>query len=198
MGSDRSDHAPRSDRMPRPGHSPRTSPAPIATLIADLTRFQREEATVRQEYPWAERFVMGLPLAPWQRELKWDAKQLQRFITSVWTGVPLGSYLLTEAELGPGSLVRFLPLSNCVLDGQQRLFALQQYLTSNLAVPDVNGVETLWCELDVREQRWFSHRTFERATMPLRDERPLKEVYDLLNYGGVAHQEHERALAPLA
>lgn len=181
-------------RMPRPESSPRVSPTPIATLQAELERFRREEPVVRGEYPWAQRFVMGLPLPPWQRDLKWGVEQSQRFITSIWTGVPLGSYLLTEAELEPGHKVVFQRLANCVLDGQQRLFALEQYLTDAIAVPDRHGMEARWSDLEAVEQRWFSHRTFERGTAPLRSEAELTRIYNLLNYGGTPHTEQERAI----
>lgn len=181
-------------RMPRPAQSPRISPSPIAVLEMGLRRFRKEEESVRLEYPWAHRFVMGLPLAPWQRELKWDDEQSRRFITSAWTGIHLGSYILTEGEIEPGNEVRYSHLGNCVIDGQQRLYAMELYLSDKLAVPDASGKLTLWSELDIAEQRWFGHRVFERGTIPLTSEESLREFYDLMNFGGVAHEDHERAL----
>lgn len=180
--------------MPRPKQSPRVSPAPLVTLHMELQRFQRAEAEVRKEYPWAERFVMGLPLVPWQRELKWSAEQSQRFITSAWTGVHLGTYLLTEAELENQPAVQYQYLANSVIDGQQRLHALESYLTDQLPVPDQAGVLTLWSELNIGEQRWFQRRIFERSVIPLGDEDSLKAQYDALNFGGTPHLESERAV----
>ena len=185
-------------RMPRPTQSPHLAPYPIDALQTSLIRFVRDEAAVRREYPWAERFVLGLPLAPWQRGLKWSEEQSRRFITSAWTGVHLGAYVLTEPELEEGGEVRYRRLANCVLDGQQRLNALQMYLLDQLAVPDRAGTLTLWSELDAVEQRWFGRRIFERGITPLGEEARLRELHDLMNFGGVPHEERERALPPAA
>lgn len=182
-----------SHRMPRPQQSPKVSPVPIAVLVMELERFQNAEEEVRQEYPWATRFVMGLPLAPWQRGFVWNEEQSRRFISSAWTGIPLGTYMLTQAEVHQGAKIRYCNLSNAVLDGQQRLHALQLYLTDQLAVPDASGRPTQWSELEQPEQRWFKNRIFERSTTPLTSEADLRETYDLLNFGGVAHLDSERA-----
>lgn len=184
-------------RMPRPKDSPKLSPAPIAVLAMELRRFRENEATIRREYPWADRFVMGLPLAPWQRQLKWSKEQSQRFITSAWSGIPLGSYILADSELEPGDAIKYAYMANCVLDGQQRLFALEQYLEDKLAVEDAAGRLTLWSELDVAEQRWFGNRIFARGTTPLASEAYLRELYDIMNFGGVAHEASERAVPSL-
>ena len=183
-------------RMPRPTTSPRVAPGPIAALLMEFNRFKNDEAAVRAEYPWAERFVMGLPLLPWQRDFVWTEAQSQRFITSAWTGVTLGMYMLTEFELADGECVRYLRLANAVLEGQQRLMTLELYFTDRLAVPDAAGRPTLWSELSKREQRWFSNRIFDRGTIIERDEKKLREIYDALNFGGTRHLDHERAVQP--
>ncbi len=183
----------RESRMPRPVQSPRIGPTVIYALAMSLKRFQEEEVAVRNEFPWATRFVMGLPLAPWQRPLKWNAEQCARFITSAWTGIHLGHYILTDMALEAGTDLRHQPLSECVLDGQQRLHALELYLTNQLSVPDANGAPTCWGDLDVVERRWFMNRHFSRGTVPLTSEAELRELYNLMNFGGVAHEEIERA-----
>lgn len=183
----------RENRMPRPVQSPRIGPTVIYALATSLKRFQEEEDDVRKEFPWATRFVMGLPLAPWQRPLKWNAEQCARFITSAWTGIHLGHYILTDMALEAGTDLRHQPLSECVLDGQQRLHALELYLTNQLSVPDANGAPMWWGDLDVVERRWFMNRHFSRGTVPLTSEAELRELYNLMNFGGVAHEESERA-----
>jgi len=170
------------------------SPMAISALMADLKRFKSNEAEVRRESPWAERFVMGLPLAPWQRDFVWTPEQSARFITSAWTGINLGSYVLTEMALdGNGDEIRHLPLSSCVLDGQQRLRALEQYFDDEIAVPDASGCLTLWSELNEVEKRWFGHRIFDRGIIPMDTEAALRQLYDIMNFGGTPHEEHERA-----
>lgn len=183
-------------KMPRPVVTPSVSPSLMSGLLLELDEFDPDRAA--REYPWAERFVMGLPLAPWQRPLKWSTAQCERFITSAWTGVYLGNYLVTSAELrsedGVFRGIEYLPLSNCVIDGQQRLKALELYVTDQLAVSDADGRLALWSDVDVVDKRRFRNTVFSRGEIKERDEYELRRLYDLLNFGGVAHEEHERAL----
>ncbi|PNG49180.1 MULTISPECIES: DUF262 domain-containing protein [unclassified Variovorax] len=182
--------------MPRPGITPHIAPMTISALVNDLKQFDPSKA--QREYPWASRFVMGLPLAPWQREFKWSDDQARRFIHSAWTGVHLGTYVVTDLELRPEvdgfRGIEFLPLANCVIDGQQRLKALEMYLTDQLAVPDSEGTLALWSEVDARDRRRFQGTIFSRSMIRERDETKLRELYDVMNFGGVRHEEHERAL----
>ncbi len=181
--------------MPRPHFAPVMSPTTISSLMHEFERF--DAAAAQREYPWATRFVMGIPLAPWQREFKWDLGQCQRFVSSIWTGVHLGSYVLTELDLVSGvDHVEHVKLSNCVIDGQQRLRALELYLTDQFAVPDASGAPALWSEVGVPDRRRFGNTTFNRGTIRDLDEHALKSLYDRMNFGGTPHEEHERALAP--
>lgn len=180
--------------MPRPQASPRVSPVPISALLVELTRFRENETEVRAEYPWANRFVMGLPLPPWQRDFVWTEAQCRRFITSAWTGVSLGQYTLTEFDLARGDDVRYVRLTNCVMDGQQRLRALELYFSDALEVEDADGILTKWSDLVLQEQRWFANRIFDRGIVRESDETKLRQYYDAWNFGGTPHQEHERAI----
>lgn len=184
--------------MPKPGFSPSMAPRTISALIHEFGEFDADRA--RREYPWASRFVMGLPLAPWQRQFKWDEAQCQRFINSIWTGVHLGTYLVTDFDLreeaGGFQGIEYKFLSNCVIDGQQRLKALELYLTDQLLVPNAAGKLTRWSDVGAVDCRRFGHTIFSRGTLRELDEHSLKSYYDLLNFGGTAHEEHERALVP--
>jgi len=182
--------------MPKAGFSPHMSPRTIGALIHEFEEF--EPGIAAREYPWATRFVMGLPLAPWQREFKWTEEQCRRFINSIWTGLHLGTYVVTELETRTETNgfqgVEYAFLSNCVIDGQQRLTALELYVTDRLAVPDSAGTPTLWSEVGIRDRRRFSNTIFSRGTIRDQDEQRLKSLHDVMNFGGVAHEEHERAL----
>jgi len=149
-------------------------------------------------YPWADRFVMGLPVAPWQRELKWSQAQCVRFIQSAWQGIPLGTYTLVEevfapSQAGDASGIVQDYLSNAVIDGQQRLHAIELYVSDQLAVDDINGVPRLWSEIDPIDRAFFAQVPFPRTTVTSQDEAELRRYYDLMNFGGVAHTESERA-----
>jgi len=182
--------------MPGPTLRPHIAPKPIGALFFELKKFSRETAST--EYPWATRFVMGLPLAPWQREFKWSGDQCKKFILSAWTGVHLGTYLVTDLNIRDGSAdftgLEHLPLSNMVLDGQQRLTALEMYLTDRLELEDVDGSPCKWSQVNAVQQRRFLNTVFDCGVMRLTDEQQLRALYDLHNFGGIAHLEEERAL----
>ena len=140
---------------------------------------------------------MGLPLAPWQREFKWSMDQVQRFITSAWTGVHLGSYIVTATDLRKEDAgfrgIEYLSLSNMAIDGQQRLQALELYLNDQVPVPDVSGVPVLWNATPLVDRRRFLNTVFSRSEIPLLPEPELQIFYDTLNFGGVPHTAEERA-----
>lgn len=182
--------------MPHPLLRPMVAPMTMEGLIMDQGKFDPEVAA--KQYPWADRFVLGMPLAPWQRDFKWSTEQCQRFITSAWTGVFLGSYIVTAADYRKEDDsfrgVEYLPLTNMILDGQQRLKALELYVTDKLAVPDANGSLTLWSEVGKLDRRRFNRIIFNRGELRETNEYELRRTYDLLNFGGIPHEEHERAL----
>jgi hypothetical protein len=183
-------------KMPRAEFKPYVSPRPICTLMLSLDKHDPQIAS--KEYPWADRFVMGLPLAPWQRDFKWDQQQCERFCESIWSGVHLGTYLITDMKLRSMSpdmdVVEHLPLSNIVIDGQQRLKALELYLTDKIATPDCDGKLLLWSQVDPVERRRFGNIVFSCGEIREPDELKLRMYYDTLNFGGVNHEEHECAL----
>lgn len=180
-------------KMPENQRAYTLSPRTLSELISNLKSFNPAQA--EQEYPWADRFVMGLPLAPWQRDFKWSNDQCERFITSLWTGVSPGAYLVTQANTqdGDNGGVTYPRLCNMVIDGQQRLTALELYLTNKLRVPDAEGRLALWSDVDAVDHRRFSNRIFHRGEIHDTNEKNLREFYDLFNFGGVAHEENERA-----
>lgn len=111
----------------------------IGELVGRLEVFDEEGGGM---YPWATRFAMGYPLPSFQRPLVWTLAQKVRFITSIWAGTDLGSYLVNDTyllEAGPGGKA-FRRLSEALLDGQQRLTAMEEYLRGTFEVPDAQGV----------------------------------------------------------
>lgn len=181
-------------RMPRSTVKARVSPRSIGGLILTLKDYLRDPAH-RAMYPWADRFVMGMPLPPWQRPLVWTDEQKIRFIQSIWNDVDLGSYLINFNEEGFGYVeegghgqVIAEPFNDCVLDGQQRLSAIEDYVCNRIAVPDAEGTPRWYAELPANEIRRFGNAVFSRATISCSDEAVLRQVYDLRAYGGVSHE----------
>ncbi len=182
-------------RMPEAQLSASTSPRMIGELIGRLERYSQSEKE-RAMYPWADRFVMGYPLAPWQRQLKWSTEQMVAFITSIWMDVDLGSYLVNDQVeyfqlTGGGLVTRYL--SDILLDGQQRLTALEEYLYNAFPVPDAQGQPCYWRDLSRRERRFFTSKIFSQSHVRSWDEKQLRLVYNLRAYGGVPHTAEERA-----
>lgn len=185
-------------RMPEDLLDARVSAVSIAEVLG---RFERFTSGDKYEgpamYPWASRFVMGFPLPEWQRPLVWLPEQKVRFIQSIWAGVDIGSYMLNESyeyEDDAAGVPRFRKFSEVLLDGQQRLSAIEAYVLNEFAVPDFDGVPRFWRELPKVERRRFSSLHFARATVKSWDERKLRLAYDLRAFGGTPHTEAQRAL----
>lgn len=179
-------------QMPVPEIRVQTYNSTIGSLILNYEEFCDANNGYRRQYPWAARFVMGFPLPSWQRPLVWSAEQKERFITSIWCGIDIGSYMVNTGHLALG-LTTMVKFSDILLDGQQRMYAIEQYIESKLAVEDVNGIPRLWEALPLIEKRRFRNTTFVRKEVDCFDEGMLRKQYDLNNFGGTAHTEDQRA-----
>jgi hypothetical protein len=182
--------------MPKDILEARSQRLSIGELIGHYETFLNEPTGGSAMYPWATRFAMGYPLPSWQRPLVWAPDQKVRFILSIWEGVDLGSYLVNdqweyveEADRAP----YFRELSEVLLDGQQRLTALEEYITNRFAVPDGAGQLRYWREVPRIERRRFCSITLTKATITSWDEALLRKAYDLRAFGGTAHTEDQRA-----
>ncbi len=171
----------------------------VSELMGRLERFTSGEEGAHM-HPWATRFAMGYPLPSWQRPLVWTEEQKVRFIQSMWAGVDIGSYLINDVyeyvKVGE-DFTHFRLHSEILLDGQQRLTALEDYLFNRFAVPDAHGVPRFWRELGRVERRRFGMLHFAKATVRSWDEAYLRKAYDLRAFGGTPHTEDQRASAPL-
>lgn len=139
-------------------------------------------------------WLLGTILPPFQRAVVWDEARMVRFVESAWLGMHLGTYVVNAASdermwRDDTGCERFHPTDLWLIDGQQRLTAIDRYLDNAFPVFDC-----LWGELEKREQRRFEFISFSKATIKLTDENELRELYDRMNFGGVAHTEEERAL----
>lgn len=185
-------------KMPRSRLKSATNPRTVGELIYRYSKFKQNRTQAEALYPWASRFVMGFPLPSWQRDSVWTDEQKIRFIISIWTEGDLGSYLINEVpELfyeDARAVVRSRPFADCLLDGQQRLSAIQDYVDDKIAVPDDQGVARYYVELSNKENRFFRNRAFSATTVSSEDERELREIYDLRAFGGVNHEPHQRAI----
>ncbi|MBA6098549.1 DUF262 domain-containing protein [Pseudomonas juntendi] len=165
----------------------------VHTLASNLEKFTADPAKARAQYPWATRFAMGHPLAPWQRPTVWTDEQKVRFITSIWLGADLGSYLVNDWYAYADRTGAFAINSEVLLDGQQRLTALEDYLLGEFGVPDESGQVRYWSELGNVERRRFLNMPFAQAQVHSSDEAALRQAYDLRAFGGTPHTDDQRA-----
>lgn len=132
--------------------------------------------------PLGLRVVMGFFLPTWQRQLVWTRDQKVKFIESAWRGLSLGTYTYNQASLGS-------PYDNLLIDGQQRMNAIEDYLDD--AFP-VFGYR--WSDVTIVDRQiWEMSIGFASYVTDTEDERFLRDYYNLTNFGGTAHKENERA-----
>lgn len=170
-----------------------TNPRSLGVLYASAMEFLEDPIECRKKYPWADRFVCGMPLAPWQRQVVWDDAMQTRFVDSIWAGVDTGSYMVNAWWKMENESKTMAYLSDIVIDGQQRLTSLEKFFTDQLPATTANGVHVLWSEIPKEEQRYFKNRTFARTEVTSNDENVLREAYDLRSFTGVRHTPDQRA-----
>lgn len=171
--------------MPQRFLSTTVSHYPIDVLARHLEKYLVDPSSTHDRYPWAARFVMGMPVPAWARGLEWNVGQQARFITAVWSGADLGSYL-TNDWCEPADTGRALAENSEILvDGQQRLHSLEEYFLDRLAVPDAQGQPRVWSELDNGERKRFLSTIFSHAKVSSGDEVALRKTYDLCAQGVV-------------
>lgn len=162
---------------------------PIDVLAIRLETYQADPLDAHDRYPWAARFVMGIPVPSWQREPVWNVGQMARFITAVWSGADLGSYLTNERCDYAGSAVA--ENSEILIDGQQRLLSLEEYFLDRLAVPDAQGQPRIWSEIGNGERKRFLSTIFTHSQVSSGDEVVLRKTYDFCALG-VAPRTHDQ------
>lgn len=128
------------------------------------------------------REVMGFFLPSWQRGSVWTQSQKVAFLESAWRGINLGTYTYNNGNIGS-------PYDNLLIDGQQRMTALQDYIEDKFPVFGYR-----YSEVTDADRRMFEmSTTFASYETETEDETYLREYYNLLNFGGTAHKEDERA-----
>lgn len=158
----------------------------IDALIA-----QDGDETLSDEAPKGFRKLMGFNLPSWQRDLVWTLGQQTHFIESIFLGLGTGYYVATDVEFSEARKGEMLPTSLLLLDGQQRITAIDNFIKNRL--PVFNGI--YYDDLTMPQKRFrFRHVGFPCVEVSANtDEQTLKELYHRLNFGGVAHTEADMA-----
>lgn len=133
--------------------------------------------------PLGRRTVMGYPLPSWQRGLVWTEAQMVRLLESAWRGLSIGTYTINQSPQYRGEF------DGILIDGQQRLYALQCYFEGKFPVYGYT-----WQEVTEIDRRGFlMGRHFSSYITRTDDEQYLRDYYNLMNFGGVAHTDDQRA-----
>ncbi len=138
-------------------------------------------AMVNSEYPPFRNFqglprLMGFLIPPWQRGLVWTQDQNRRLIESILLGLPIGTYAYVEDN---GS-----PYDGWLIDGQQRMNAIQGFIHGKFTVFD--GLAYADLSDQERRARWNA-ASFPAYVLSGATEADLRDYYDRLNHGGTAH-----------
>ncbi|WP_223550233.1 DUF262 domain-containing protein [Pseudomonas sp. A-B-19] len=180
-------------QMPQRILATSTHQCPIDVLACRLEKYQADPSSVHDKYPWATRFVMGIPVPSWQRHLVWNVGQKARFITAAWSGADLGSYLTNEWSGSAGADRTLAENSEILIDGQQRLHSLEEYFLDRLAVPDLLGQPRVWSEISNGERKRFLSSIFAHSSVCSDDEVALRKTYDLCALGVTPRTHDQRA-----
>ncbi|MDD0983987.1 DUF262 domain-containing protein [Pseudomonas shahriarae] len=170
------------------------SHCPLEVLVSDWEKYLVDPSSAHEHFTWAARFVMGMPVPSWARGLDWNLGQKSRFISAVWSGADLGSYLTNdwyEPVIGNRALAEN---SEILIDGQQRLHSLEEYLLDRLAIPDAQGQPRIWSELGNGERKRFLSTIFTHVRVSSGDEVALRRTYDLCALGVVPRSFDQRAV----
>jgi hypothetical protein len=133
------------------------------------------------------RSVLGYPVPAWQRPLEWTDAQCEQFIQSAYAGVFLGMFIYNDSFGGAKHL------NGLLVDGQQRLNAIERYVKGDLAVTGPDGAAHRWTDLTDDEKVHFTRIPFNFEVVRITTEVELKNLYNLFNYAGTPHTEEQRA-----
>ena len=140
-----------------------------------------------------ERQLMSLVLPPWQRPSVWDGQRQRAFIEGILLGFPPGAIVTVEPDWtsGPGGRAVVKKGSGWLIDGQQRVTAIREFVEGRLCVFDGLG----YADLPRAEQlRRFDRVVLTRICLPNdTDETALKSLYLRMNYSGVPHTQEDLA-----
>lgn len=125
-------------------------------------------------------YILGFRVPDFQRPLVWTLEQKIKLIESLWVGIPIGTYTVNERMGSEFDLI--------IIDGQQRLNAIESYINNDFKVYDM-----FYSELDNNLKRRFENSIFPQYVTDSDDIEYLKNYYNLMNFGGTAHKESDKA-----
>jgi hypothetical protein len=117
-------------------------------------------------------------LPPWQRPMVWDVDRQRKFVEGIFLGLGTGIYVVHQPDWDAAGTK---PMSGWLLDGQQRITAIRDFIHGDLAIFD--GLKHADLSLAERRSRW-ENQSFPYVEIPYQgDEVLLREIYHRLNFG---------------
>lgn len=157
----------------------------MQTTLFGLRAAREVRNNLLDKWGYTGRRVLGYKLPEWQRKEKWSDAQCVRFLESIWLGVSIGAFMVNDTQKPEHSQV--------LLDGQQRLQAIERYFDDELAVQGEDGQAYRWSDLTDDEQAQFLRIPFPWLETRYNTDAELRAAYDRHNFGGTPHVEDERA-----
>jgi len=125
---------------------------------------------------------------PYQRGDVWGPIRQRNLIRSILSGIPVPSIIVNVRDWGDD-------YSISVIDGKQRMTAVLAFCDSKLSVPAEwfgrHFGDLYFKDLDKVDQRRFRNQTMGFAEGALTDIEAEKEVFELVNFGGVPQGESD-------
>jgi len=165
----------------------------LDNLHSNLERFKENPERFMQFHEESE-WVLGYAIPPFQRPIVWDENRMVKFVESAILGMNLGAYTYNNTmnfdhQTRNSAGQEIWMYDKWLIDGQQRLTALQKYWNNEFPV-----YELYWGEVPENQKRRFLSTGFAASETQLMDETLIRDLYDRMNFGGVAHTEEMRAL----
>lgn len=172
-------------RVPKRCYYGQAMQSPMSALRMQWLR--REEILKSSGYTGES--VLGFKVPYWQRSNdKWSTAQKVAFISNVFRGATIGTFMVNSTPLDES-------LDQILLDGLQRLTAVQQYWEGQFGIPGDDGIVHLWTDLTSEERAHFDRIPFPWIDTQYHTEAEAIAAYNHHNFGGTAHEESERAVA---
>lgn len=153
--------------------SGRVEPTRIDSLMRILDEHRHCLESGTDDGRSAGRTVMGLPLPDCQRSPSWSRERQIAFIGALWRGDDVGRYMLNTGD-------------GAVLDGVNRLAAIETYLDGGFPVPDDAGTPRYWHDLPARERRVFAGIGFPHLAVDCRDQHAMAAICRRYDRGTLA------------
>lgn len=127
---------------------------------------------------------------PYQRGLVWGITRKRNLIKSLLMGIPVPSIVINDRSVRFEGWDAETDPFYVVVDGKQRITAIRDFVDGKFTVPghwfDVDADEVRFTELDKSAQRGFRHRPVAVSEAKLATLDEEREMFDLINFGGVA------------